>query len=51
LIIFLAPHLLGNSAQGMFKLPELISLDQKKGLRIKDLRMIGQDVRVIAELS
>jgi diaminohydroxyphosphoribosylaminopyrimidine deaminase/5-amino-6-(5-phosphoribosylamino)uracil reductase len=51
LIIFLAPHLLGDSAQGMFKLPELISLDQKKGLRIRDLRMIGQDIRVIAELS
>lgn len=51
LIIFLAPHLLGVSAQGMFKLPELVSLEQKRLLRISDLRMIGQDIRVIAELS
>ena len=51
LIIFLAPHLLGDSAQGMFKLPELVSLDKKNNLKIRDLRMIGQDIRVIAELS
>ncbi len=48
LIIFLAPHLLGNNAQGMLKLPELVNLEQKKVLRIQDLRMIGRDIRVIA---
>lgn len=49
MIIFLAPHLLGDDAQGMIKLPELISLEQKKTLRIQDLRMVGQDIRVIAK--
>lgn len=49
IIIFLAPHLLGDSAQGMIKLPELVNLEQKKVLGIQDLRMIGQDIRVIAK--
>lgn len=48
IIIFLAPHLLGDDARGMIKLPELMHLDQKKLLGIQDLRMIGQDIRVIA---
>lgn len=48
MIIFLAPHLLGDDAQGMIKLPELMHLDQKVRLDIQDLRMIGQDIRVVA---
>lgn len=48
MIIFLAPHLLGDNAQGMVQLPELMNLGQKKTLKINDLRMIGQDIRVIA---
>jgi diaminohydroxyphosphoribosylaminopyrimidine deaminase/5-amino-6-(5-phosphoribosylamino)uracil reductase len=49
MIIFLAPHLLGDIAQGMIKLPELVNLEQKKVLGIQDLRMVGQDIRVIAK--
>ncbi|MEK7302061.1 MAG: bifunctional diaminohydroxyphosphoribosylaminopyrimidine deaminase/5-amino-6-(5-phosphoribosylamino)uracil reductase RibD [Pseudomonadota bacterium] len=49
MIIFLAPHLLGDDAQGMIKLPELVNLEQKKALEIMDLRMIGRDIRVIAK--
>lgn len=49
MIIFLAPHLLGDNAQGMIKWPELINLEQKKALEIMDLRMIGRDIRVIAK--
>lgn len=48
-IIFLAPHLLGDHAQGMLKLPELTQLGQKHSLDIQDLRMIGPDIRVIAK--
>lgn len=48
MIIFLAPHLLGDNAQGMVQLPELTNLGQKKILKINDLRMIGQDIRVTA---
>lgn len=48
LVIYLAPHLLGNTAQGICKLPELTQLDRKKTLAIQDLRMIGSDIRVVA---
>lgn len=48
LILYLAPHLLGDVAQGMLKLPELTNLDKKLALDILDVRMIGQDIRVIA---
>lgn len=48
LIIYVAPHLIGNDAQGMIGLPELTNLEQKKKLKIQDVRMIGQDIRIIA---
>ncbi len=50
IIFYFAPHLIGNDAQGMLRLPELIDLQQKKALAIQDLRMIGKDIRVIAKL-
>lgn len=50
MIFYLAPHLLGDDARGMIKLPELTCLEQKKELKIQDLRMIGQDIRIIARL-
>ena len=49
LILYLAPHLLGDLAQGMVKLPELTDLGQKVLLDIQDVRVIGQDIRVIAK--
>ena len=49
LVLYLAPHLLGDDAQGMIKLPELTQLEQKKKLEIQDMRMIGQDIRLIAK--
>ena len=48
LIIYLAPHLLGDSARGMFGLPELISLSERRELSIKEVRQIGADIRVTA---
>lgn len=48
MVIFLAPHLLGDDAQGMFLLPELTDLGQKKALKVNDLRIIGQDIRITA---
>ncbi len=50
MIVYLAPHLIGDAAQGMMTWPELKSLEHKKPLSIQDLRMIGRDVRVIAKL-
>lgn len=49
LIIYLAPHVIGDDALGMIKLPELKCLEQKKKLDIQDIRMIGPDIRIIAK--
>lgn len=48
LVIYLAPYLIGNAAQSMWKLPELTDLAEKRALKIHDLRAVGPDIRVIA---
>ena len=50
LLVYLAPHLIGNAARGMFDLPELQDLTGRRELKIHDLRMVDQDVRVIARI-
>lgn len=47
-ILYLAPKLLGHEARGIFSLPGLDHLADSPRLRIKDLRQIGEDVRIIA---
>jgi diaminohydroxyphosphoribosylaminopyrimidine deaminase/5-amino-6-(5-phosphoribosylamino)uracil reductase len=51
MVIYLAPHLIGDAAQGMLKLPELTDLGEKRALTIQDLRMVGPDIRLIARFS
>jgi diaminohydroxyphosphoribosylaminopyrimidine deaminase/5-amino-6-(5-phosphoribosylamino)uracil reductase len=51
LIVYFAPHLLGDSARGMFGLGELTALEQRIQLSICDLRRIGIDLRIIARLG
>ncbi len=48
LVVYLAPSLIGDSARGMFDLPELTDLSGRRELRIHDLCMIGTDIRIIA---
>ncbi len=48
LILYFAPSLLGSGARGMFQLPELRSLAERRQLEITDTRMIGPDLRVVA---
>lgn len=48
LLIYLAPHLLGDAARGMFDLPQLTELAGRRGLDIRDVRMVGSDLRIIA---
>ena len=50
LLLYLAPCLVGHHASGLFNLPELTSLDGKCRLEIRDLRQIGEDIRLIARL-
>ena len=51
LIVYLAPHLLGDTARGMFDLGELTALDHRIELTIRDLRRFDADLRVIARLT
>lgn len=48
LVIYLAPCILGDQAQGMLNLPVLTRLSQKRKLELIDLRMIGEDIRATA---
>lgn len=51
IVVYLASSLIGDSGRGMFNLPKLESLDARIPLTIRDVRMIGPDVRVIARVG
>jgi diaminohydroxyphosphoribosylaminopyrimidine deaminase/5-amino-6-(5-phosphoribosylamino)uracil reductase len=48
LVLYLAPHFLGDAARGMFDLPELQELAGRRAVEVRDLRMVGGDIRVVA---
>lgn len=48
LVLYLAPTLLGDTAQGLFALPEFTALDEAPRLRIVDVRAVGPDWRITA---
>lgn len=49
-LLYLAPCLVGDNANGLFNLPELTSLDGRQRLQIRDVRQVGADIRVLARL-
>lgn len=51
LLIYLAPCILGDTAQGMFHLPPLASLAGRHNVKITDIRQIGDDVRMLARFN
>ena len=48
LIIYLAPHIMGDGARGMMSLPQLSSMDQRYPFEFTGLRRIGEDLRITA---
>lgn len=50
LVIYLAPHLMGDGARGMFSLPGLDRMDDRVQLQILDLRRVGDDFRIHARV-
>ncbi|WP_373991278.1 bifunctional diaminohydroxyphosphoribosylaminopyrimidine deaminase/5-amino-6-(5-phosphoribosylamino)uracil reductase RibD [Duganella sp. BuS-21] len=50
LLVYLAPALIGE-AQGMFALPALTDLTQKKQLKFHEVQQIGQDLRILARFT
>jgi diaminohydroxyphosphoribosylaminopyrimidine deaminase/5-amino-6-(5-phosphoribosylamino)uracil reductase len=48
LLLYLAPCLIGHQASGLFNLPELTTLAGKRLLQVRDLRQVGEDIRLLA---
>ena len=51
LLVYLAPSILGDSANGMFSLPELADLAQKRLVQFTDVQNIGGDLRILARVA
>jgi diaminohydroxyphosphoribosylaminopyrimidine deaminase/5-amino-6-(5-phosphoribosylamino)uracil reductase len=50
ILIYLAPSILGDSACGMFKLPDIADLERKRLVQFGDVRSIGRDIRILARV-
>ncbi len=48
LLLYVAPLLVGEAAQGLFNLPELQQLQGATRLTLREVRQIGQDLRILA---
>ncbi len=48
LILYQAPKLMGNDGKGLVNMPAVVQLSEAKNLEIKDLRMVGKDIRLTA---
>jgi diaminohydroxyphosphoribosylaminopyrimidine deaminase/5-amino-6-(5-phosphoribosylamino)uracil reductase len=51
LLIYLAPCLLGDTAQGMFHLPPLQNLAQRRNVKITEVTRVGEDIRLLARME
>jgi len=50
ILVYLAPSILGDSACGMFSLPELTDLAQKWLVQFVNVQTIGSDLRILARV-
>lgn len=46
IVLYIAPHLLGDGARGLFQLPLLEAMNQRIALETKALRQVGVDIRL-----
>ncbi len=51
LLLYLAPSLIGDASRGLFNLPALDDLAEKRALQWRDVRQVGSDLRVVARLT
>ena len=51
IVLYLAPHLLGSCARGVFDLGELTAMDQRKTCTIRDTRQVGDDLRLTLSVN
>lgn len=45
-VIYMAPCILGDQGRGLFKLPGLQQMADKKQLKLRDVRQVGQDLKL-----
>lgn len=50
IVFYVAPSVLGDSARGLFALPELTSLSEKISLKFLDVRQVGPDLKVTTQI-
>jgi diaminohydroxyphosphoribosylaminopyrimidine deaminase / 5-amino-6-(5-phosphoribosylamino)uracil reductase len=46
LVVYMAPNILGDQGRGLFTLPTLHSMADKKMLHLRDVRAVGTDIRL-----
>ena len=51
IVLYFAPLLMGDSARGLFALPEFAELGQALRPRVVDVRAVGADLRITARLE
>ncbi len=51
LIIYMAPHLMGDSARGLITIPGLEHMAERIQLDITDIRAVGKDWKITAKLT
>ena len=51
LVIYMAPHLMGDQARGLFSLLGLDAIAERISLDIKDIRAVGDDWRITATIK
>ena len=49
IVIYMAPHLMGDDAKGLFLLPGLSQMKDRISLDILDIRSVGKDFRITAK--
>jgi diaminohydroxyphosphoribosylaminopyrimidine deaminase/5-amino-6-(5-phosphoribosylamino)uracil reductase len=48
IIVYMAPHIMGDDAKGLFHLPGLEKMKDRISLNILDVRTVGNDIRITA---
>jgi len=51
ILLYLAPHLLGSQARGGFDLGEITAMEQRITCSIRDLRQVGDDLRLTLDIN
>ncbi len=48
IVLYVAPHFMGDGARGLFHLPRIERMEQRLQLQVVDVRAVGDDWRIIA---